>query len=340
MLKISGPVGAAAFVSVFLLSGAGASLSIESAHAGDCLAAPKTASPKGEHWYYHVDRASRRKCWYLHAAVQLRHRAVTRHRAAAAAADNAGPAPEPQIAAVPAAASAPPAASPTAPVPTPDSAAGDTPPAPHITVLAVRTSTPFVGTTAVPQQNTPEKTPAPPAPQTLPRGEGIPAVDGAKPAADAARAEPQGKADAQTAEAATTDAKTRTAEMFILLAFVFGIAAALVAIVSKIAGIYRTPRISADPDAAWLSYRSAARRRTDTEARYDEQDVPFLDPQEHCGLADLHAQEWLDRSTPAQHGSSASLPRKEDITQPPRPSQTDIEPALRVLRQARQSWVA
>lgn len=173
-------------------------------------------------------------------------------------------------------------------------------------------------------------------------------MDGAKPAADADRAQPQDKADAaynapaRTPGAATADARTRTAEMFILLALVFGIAAALIAIVSKIAGIYRKPRISADPDVAWLNYRSAARRRIEAGAGYDEQDVPFLDPQEHYGLADLDAQEWLDRPAQAQDGSSASPPPNEDLTRPqsPRPNPTDIEPALRVLRQARQSRVA
>lgn len=90
MLKISGPVGAAAFATAILLSGAGTGFPIDSARADNCLAAPKTTAPQGQHWYYHIDRASRRKCWYLHTAVQLRHRAIIRHRAAAAAAtDNA-----------------------------------------------------------------------------------------------------------------------------------------------------------------------------------------------------------------------------------------------------------
>lgn len=30
-----------------------------------CLAGPNGASPKGQHWYYRIDRASGRKCWYL-----------------------------------------------------------------------------------------------------------------------------------------------------------------------------------------------------------------------------------------------------------------------------------
>ena len=33
--------------------------------ADDCLTAPKGATPAGGHWYYRIDRATKRKCWYL-----------------------------------------------------------------------------------------------------------------------------------------------------------------------------------------------------------------------------------------------------------------------------------
>jgi len=33
--------------------------------ADDCLSAPNRAPAPGGHWYYHIDRASDRKCWYL-----------------------------------------------------------------------------------------------------------------------------------------------------------------------------------------------------------------------------------------------------------------------------------
>ncbi|WP_027574171.1 hypothetical protein [Bradyrhizobium sp. WSM1743] len=36
--------------------------------AADCLAAPKDAAPQGQHWYYRLDRTTKRKCWYLRAA--------------------------------------------------------------------------------------------------------------------------------------------------------------------------------------------------------------------------------------------------------------------------------
>jgi hypothetical protein len=44
----------------------GASLPGQPARAADdCLAAPNRAPAPGGHWYYHLDRASDRKCWYL-----------------------------------------------------------------------------------------------------------------------------------------------------------------------------------------------------------------------------------------------------------------------------------
>src|SRR6478735_8581715 len=33
--------------------------------AEECLAAPKGASPEGSHWYYRIDHATKRHCWYL-----------------------------------------------------------------------------------------------------------------------------------------------------------------------------------------------------------------------------------------------------------------------------------
>jgi len=33
--------------------------------ADECLAAPKGATPAGAHWYYRLEKGTRRKCWYL-----------------------------------------------------------------------------------------------------------------------------------------------------------------------------------------------------------------------------------------------------------------------------------
>jgi hypothetical protein len=35
------------------------------AHAEDCLAAPDGPAPQGKHWYYHLNRTTQRKCWYV-----------------------------------------------------------------------------------------------------------------------------------------------------------------------------------------------------------------------------------------------------------------------------------
>lgn len=35
--------------------------------ASDCLASPKGTAPQGQHWYYRIERATKRQCWYLRA---------------------------------------------------------------------------------------------------------------------------------------------------------------------------------------------------------------------------------------------------------------------------------
>ena len=42
-----------------------AALSAGMARADDCLAAPKEKTPEGSHWYYRIDRVTKRHCWYL-----------------------------------------------------------------------------------------------------------------------------------------------------------------------------------------------------------------------------------------------------------------------------------
>jgi len=50
---------------VALLMGAGVPTNI--ARANDCLTAPNSAAPQGSHWYYRLDWATQRKCWYVRA---------------------------------------------------------------------------------------------------------------------------------------------------------------------------------------------------------------------------------------------------------------------------------
>jgi hypothetical protein len=37
--------------------------------ADDCLSGPKDETPEGSHWYYRIDRATKRHCWYLREQV-------------------------------------------------------------------------------------------------------------------------------------------------------------------------------------------------------------------------------------------------------------------------------
>lgn len=54
---------------------AGAPLAAESQNApatastaaADCLASPKGVAPQGQHWYYRLERSTKRQCWYLRA---------------------------------------------------------------------------------------------------------------------------------------------------------------------------------------------------------------------------------------------------------------------------------
>ncbi len=40
-------------------------LTIDASQADDCLSKPNAPSPQGTHWYYRIDRATQRHCWYL-----------------------------------------------------------------------------------------------------------------------------------------------------------------------------------------------------------------------------------------------------------------------------------
>jgi len=44
---------------------ASAAFAAESSQADNCLTAPKGAASTGSHWYYRIDRANKRQCWYL-----------------------------------------------------------------------------------------------------------------------------------------------------------------------------------------------------------------------------------------------------------------------------------
>jgi len=57
-----------AILAGLLASGALAVAADGSANAaGNCLPGPKGAAPKGSHWYYRIDHATKRNCWYVRA---------------------------------------------------------------------------------------------------------------------------------------------------------------------------------------------------------------------------------------------------------------------------------
>jgi hypothetical protein len=356
MTKVSNPAAYVAVITAFSLLGIGACFPVDGARADDCAAAPSASAPLGEHWYYRSDRASRRKCWYLHATVQLPHHALAQSADAAAEPAQATPASqppavpvEPARAAATPARNAEPAAAPPANPPAAAGQADSAQPAPHVTVLAVRTvTTPFVSSTPAPPLHVPENVNTPPGPQTLP-GEENAAANSVKPTGGAATTQLPPVPEAVRHELATTinaaNATTQTsaAEMFFLLALTLGLAVIVIVTASRIANRRQAPRLSDDPDTAWLRYR-AVHARFDKGDPYEEQDVPFVDPQEQHGLADLHEQHWNDQPSPGLEDYPAV--RCEDGAGYPVPAETvapslrDIQLALRVLRQARQSRVA
>ena len=59
-----------ALVATLLISGIGVMAPSTTARADDCLAAPNSPAPQGSYWYYRLDRATQRKCWYTRAPGQ------------------------------------------------------------------------------------------------------------------------------------------------------------------------------------------------------------------------------------------------------------------------------
>ena len=70
------PVGSIALVATLLVSGVGIGVPANIARADHCLSAPNSLAPQGSHWYYQLDWATQRKCWYLRAFRQPAQRAA------------------------------------------------------------------------------------------------------------------------------------------------------------------------------------------------------------------------------------------------------------------------
>jgi hypothetical protein len=61
----SRPFSHFALVLLTIISGVTTAAHLDLARADDCLAAPNSPAPKGSHWYYHLNRATQQKCWYV-----------------------------------------------------------------------------------------------------------------------------------------------------------------------------------------------------------------------------------------------------------------------------------
>ncbi|WP_024577500.1 MULTISPECIES: hypothetical protein [unclassified Afipia] len=61
--------------------------------ADECLSGPKGATPAGAHWYYRIERGTKRKCWYLADEVAKTKKAATSAPASSDAAEETAPPP-------------------------------------------------------------------------------------------------------------------------------------------------------------------------------------------------------------------------------------------------------
>lgn len=76
---------------------AGALLAVEGTPllaADNCLSGPKDAAPKGSHWYYRIDHATKRNCWYVRAEGS---RATSANSAGVTASPQAPTQPQPPL---------------------------------------------------------------------------------------------------------------------------------------------------------------------------------------------------------------------------------------------------
>jgi hypothetical protein len=52
--------------------------------ADDCLTEPKGDAPQGQHWFYRIERSSKRHCWYLRSALEKTSRVASSERSSSA----------------------------------------------------------------------------------------------------------------------------------------------------------------------------------------------------------------------------------------------------------------
>jgi hypothetical protein len=65
--------------------------------ADDCLASPKASAPGGQHWYYRVERGTKRKCWHLREELAKTAQTTAAESAQSTVPTTAAPAPKPKM---------------------------------------------------------------------------------------------------------------------------------------------------------------------------------------------------------------------------------------------------
>ena len=91
--QIPRPFRSIALVAALLISGLGVTVPSATARADDCLTAPNSAAPQGSHWYYRLDRATQRQCWYTRAPGQPAHQVAAPATTGPATASHSTPTP-------------------------------------------------------------------------------------------------------------------------------------------------------------------------------------------------------------------------------------------------------
>ena len=156
--------GARSPIAGLLMSAVAVTLLPGTVRADDCIAAPNSAAPEGSRWYYRLDRATQRKCWYVRALGQPAQQAAAPDKMAPSGPSYAIPVPRPRPSAAGSASSLRP---------------GDTDPSSSHTegIAAKPNATPPVGgpidetKSSIPEESAPQQagtSSAPPAPSPTP----------------------------------------------------------------------------------------------------------------------------------------------------------------------------
>lgn len=217
--------------------------------APDCLASPKDAAPQGQHWFYRLDRTTKRKCWYLRAAGEKE---------------------SARIAQAPSAVSDPSTADAPAPQQNPAQDARAEFPTPRGTAAAKTANVPMQAAAAAPVQQSADQAadgnaqqPAGAAPWPDVSTASAPPASPPAPTVAAAAAQPSAKASKSSSPAAlaaadnsTTEKPTGSLQMLLLvIGGALALAGILASLIYRFAGARARLR-SADRHAHWDDWQA------------------------------------------------------------------------------------